>query len=289
VQKILKNELISIKEDIKIDFTNCKLFEYDNLGDFAVEFDISPLEYLAFAKENFLLKNKKGLIDAISNAKRAIDCQIDSIISVLGYDYKQFDNRKSYPLTKEFINDFYNGITSNGITEKIKLLNILNLMPTFLISKIRNLRNNVEHEYILPVFEEVQEALEIAELFIYSSNKKISDTNRLIYLGSNYKTELATRMDGSKYSLTSILPKFLCIEFSYHNYEKILLVVVNDKGGFIPYNSNIKGNDKYVIGTEMESYPYILKVLFDKDYSLIPKIIGTDIKKEFIKFSVENA
>lgn len=286
---IKDNPMLTIGDKLKIDYTDCKLLEYDYLGDFIDVFTITPLDYLAFAKESFLLNSNKGLIDALSNAKRAIDCQIDSIISVLGYDYKKFDERNSYKFTKQFIKSFYVGKTSIGLTEKIKLLNVLNIMPTLLISKNRNLRNIIEHEYVIPKNEEVQEAIEIAELFIYSSNKKISDTNRSIIFGSNYFIEERERVDRTTYQFTRMKPKYVCIEYNIHKKFNFDIVIVNEDEKIFPYNSFSTKNEEYYIDSSMESYPFLLKVLFDKAYYLIPQILGNNMKEEFISFKIEHA
>ncbi len=47
--------------------------------------------------------------------------------------------------------DEINRTNTSGITEKIKFISILEFAPSFLISKIGNLRNKVEHKYILPM------------------------------------------------------------------------------------------------------------------------------------------
>lgn len=85
----------------------------------------------------------------MSNIKRAIEAQVDSIIGSLGYDYKVFDNRGSYKKTKEFISNYYEEDNVAGITSRLKLLNILGMAPLLLISSIRHLRNEMEHEYII--------------------------------------------------------------------------------------------------------------------------------------------
>jgi len=283
---IASDSVLMINHNLKIDFTNCRLVEYDYLGDFNDIFEVTPLEYLTFAKESLNSDNRKGLIDALTNAKRAIDCQIDSIITVLGYDFKKFNEGSFYKFTKQFINTYYNGKTSIGLTDKIKLLNILNIMPTLLISKNRNLRNIIEHEYKLPKYEEVQEAIEIAELFIYSSNKKISDTHRAIIFGSNHITKERERIDKTTYKTILMKPNYICIEFDYFKESKFKIVLVKEEDNHFPYNSYSNKHKEYLIDSSMETYPFLLKILFDRTYYLLPQLLGNKMKKEFISFNV---
>ena len=50
------------------------------------EFDITPRDFLRYAKDDFQSQSEAGLINALSNAKRAIDCQIDTAIRSMGID-----------------------------------------------------------------------------------------------------------------------------------------------------------------------------------------------------------
>ena len=75
-------------KESKIDFTNFYIgidnFDYfDYKNDF---FDINPEEYLLFAKEDYKDKSRRGKINAVTNAKRAIDCQTELILKLLGFD-----------------------------------------------------------------------------------------------------------------------------------------------------------------------------------------------------------
>ncbi len=50
---------------------------------------ITPKDFLMFAEEDFIGETTRGMVDSLSNAKRAIDSQIDSILSCFGYDFNQ--------------------------------------------------------------------------------------------------------------------------------------------------------------------------------------------------------
>lgn len=48
-------------------------------------FELSPNHFLRFAKSDLNLKTKRSTVNALSNAKRAIECQVDEILYVLGH------------------------------------------------------------------------------------------------------------------------------------------------------------------------------------------------------------
>jgi len=56
---------------------------------FSHEFPLDPKDFLTFAKKDFFAADTRGLVNALSNAKRAIDCQTDSILIALGFGKKK--------------------------------------------------------------------------------------------------------------------------------------------------------------------------------------------------------
>lgn len=48
--------------------------------DVELKFDVTPHEYLEFMEEDLKGEDKRNLINALSNAKRALDCQIESLL-----------------------------------------------------------------------------------------------------------------------------------------------------------------------------------------------------------------
>ncbi|ARC83399.1 hypothetical protein U732_2316 [Clostridium argentinense CDC 2741] len=102
-------KLQDLKNSIKIIWSSFNIVLVSSSWDLTTEFDIEPNDFLNFAKYDYKIKNKKGLVGALSNSKRAIDCQVDWIISYLGYDCLNFNDRK-YPQVKVLINGFETGI-----------------------------------------------------------------------------------------------------------------------------------------------------------------------------------
>ncbi len=148
---------------------------------FQYHFKLTPLDFLKFAKEDFKEKNTRNLVNALSNIKRAINCQIDQILFIFGFSKKRWN----FPEKIEFIKDI--GITSPEIIEKIN-----------------HKRNLIEHEYVIPSDEDVSYAIGIAELFIesvkpifyrYYKELEVHDDSKgigfpCIYLDFDYKKHL---------------------------------------------------------------------------------------------------
>lgn len=160
--------------DLKIDPTQLVI---DNLGGGSLgnNFELSPKDFIRFAKEDFKTDSTRGLINAITNAKRAIDCQIDNALTGFGLAMDNIDKSSEF-LIKDL------NLNQKNLPFKLKLIQALGLAPGGLTSKVRNLRNKLEHYYKIPKNQEVEEAIEIAELFILSieSKTKILDDHFII-------------------------------------------------------------------------------------------------------------
>ena len=148
----------------KLDLTKLVLIPSGGSSGFYSEFDISPKEFLKFAKEDLLSNESRSPINALTNSKRAIDCQIDEVLCRLGIDYLALpDSLHTFVRHFKFEDD---------ISFKLKIIQCLNLAPGLIINKARSLRNKLEHSYVKPTIYEVKEAIDIADLFIRSIDGK---------------------------------------------------------------------------------------------------------------------
>lgn len=119
-------------------------------------FEISAKEFLTFAKSDFKDNDEKGLINALSNAKRAISNRMDEILKLSCLQKISLKNRWNVP------------------TKMDKLSAIGIFVPGVLQRKITSMRNLLEHEYIKPKdSQEVEDVVDIAELFLASTEKYI--------------------------------------------------------------------------------------------------------------------
>lgn len=113
------------------------------------KFDINPEEFLEFAKKDIENNSKHGLVNSLSNSKRAIDCQIEKILSVLG-----LSNPGNFP-------------------KKADCLQRIGVATPKIIRKIIRYRNSLEHDFSCPTKGQTEDAIDIAELFLESTNGKL--------------------------------------------------------------------------------------------------------------------
>lgn len=109
---------------------------------------LSSIDFLRFAQED--LKNtygEHGIVNCLTNCKRAIDCQIDELIKKLGYLPLSQKKRWSIPQKIQFLKEF--GVIAPRILEKVNIL-----------------RNDLEHRFKVPTINEAEDALDVAILFI---------------------------------------------------------------------------------------------------------------------------
>jgi uncharacterized protein YutE (UPF0331/DUF86 family) len=121
-------------------------------GNIETPFTIKPEDFLDYAECDLKINDDHHLVNCLSNIKRAIECQIDSLLIGFGLFKKAKQKNWKFPTKLEKLNEI--GIIS----------------PRFL-SKINKLRNLLEHEYSIPDREKVEDALDVAILFIKYTDK----------------------------------------------------------------------------------------------------------------------
>ncbi len=121
-------------------------------GDMSLDhdFDINPEEFLKFAELDIEGGDERAFVNALSNSKRAIDCQVDKILHCLSISAK----RQNFP-------------------SRIEVLKELGIVAPRILRKVINKRNYLEHEYKSPEKEEVEDALDVATLFIEASDRTL--------------------------------------------------------------------------------------------------------------------
>lgn len=182
-------------------------------------FELSSSNFLEYANDDLANKDIKSTINSLSNIKRALHCQLDGILKVFGL----------------------NNIVSN-FPSKISLLEDVGIINATILSKINTNRNLLEHEYIIPDKEKVEDFLSAVKLFIYATNKFIEKVIHDIEIES--------------------IKKYHVIRISYDNAKKeirirhINTVVENNK----------KAKDKY-------QFCYIIKYGDDMFKKILHKYI----------------
>ncbi len=117
-------------------------------------FEVKPHEYISFAEKDLELNDTRGRISALSNTKRALDCQIDSLIYAFGLHNLPKKKLRNIPCKFELIKD-------------------LGIIAPRILSKINSFRNLVEHEFVRPSQEQVEDFYDIVHLFLLSTEKYI--------------------------------------------------------------------------------------------------------------------
>ncbi len=132
------------------------------------DFPVTPREYLKYSKQDLKDKSNKGLINALSNAKRSIDCLIEATLMGLNINIKNNIPKEAM----EFSNSILEGEDKNIQPSQLKLFCALGFAPSFLISEVRELRNKIEHDFEIPERNDVKKAIEVAELLIETVDNK---------------------------------------------------------------------------------------------------------------------
>lgn len=124
-------------------------------------FKINPENFIDYANTDIKSTCTHGLVNALSNSKRAVDCQIDKLLCSLGI-----------------------GIKNRNLPQKITILKELGIVAPKIISKLIKKRNYLEHRYICPKREEVEDAVDIAALFIEATNRKLQTFQESFSIGN---------------------------------------------------------------------------------------------------------
>jgi hypothetical protein len=135
------------------DLSNVYLDSYSN-HDVQTSFQRKPHDFLRFAQYDLDNRYEHHLINALSNLKRAIDCQLDTLLVGFGLYGEARKKKLSFP-------------------KKVALLNSFGIISPRILKRINQKRNLLEHEYVSPAKDDVEDALDIANLFIAYTDKFI--------------------------------------------------------------------------------------------------------------------
>jgi len=109
-------------------------------------FAISARQFLAFAVEDSKTDSVHSRVNVLSNIKRAIECRIDELLYALCLHVKSERENWNFP-------------------KKIQVLVDLGILAPTILTKINRKRNQLEHQYVEPTQEDVEDALDVTRLF----------------------------------------------------------------------------------------------------------------------------
>jgi hypothetical protein len=143
-------------------------------------FPISPDEFITFAKADVFSADARGYINALTNAKRAIDSQVDGLITSIGLKPDRLDKQLG-SAGVAFLNS---AVTQSGVPLKFRLLEVLGVATPAIVAKMRQLRNALEHQYRKPKRNEVRDAIDVAELFVQACGGRMRSSPESFSFGS---------------------------------------------------------------------------------------------------------
>jgi hypothetical protein len=117
-----------------------------------IPFQISAREFLEFGAQDLReAESDRHVVNALSNTKRAIECQIDSLLVAFGLFSLSKSQKWNFPRKRETLLE-------------------LGVVAPDVLKRITEKRNILEHEYARPKSAEVREALDVARLFIEATD-----------------------------------------------------------------------------------------------------------------------
>lgn len=182
--------LLKILLKLKLNFPNIHIAQTGGTGT-NFDFEVRPIDFLKYAKKDFKNGDGRGLINAITNAKRAIDCQTDTILSIFNIKFDETLPKAAI----QFI-QLTNNTENTNEKHNLKLIEALGLAPIGLISKVRRLRHSLEHYYEYPSLNETKDAIELAELYINATQNKIKMMYEINISNEEYDFNFATPSTG---------------------------------------------------------------------------------------------
>ncbi len=148
------------KQEVIRKFLNKYLssLEYSAGGGFTPElpdYDFYAYDYLNFAEknlrdyDNFSDKRAKSerLIACVSNLKRALECQIDTVLTAFNIK-KSFDEKNL------------------GLSRKLEFLKHAGIFQSRSIERLVNIRNRIEHQYTNPSIHDLEILFDLVSSFV---------------------------------------------------------------------------------------------------------------------------
>lgn len=156
-------------------------YEEDLRDSVKLPWEITPYEYVQFAQLDIDGTDKRSTINALSNAKRGLECQIDSLM--LAFGMGTLAERWSVP-------------------KKLEVLQELGVIAPRILTKINRHRNEMEHEYTCPKHDVVGDFVDVVALFVHATNIHINDRLLEISFEDENRAVLEVSLYGGKISVT---------------------------------------------------------------------------------------
>lgn len=116
-------------------------------------FDLQPYEYLDFAERDLKSGEPHAAANSVLNTKKALELQIDCFLIDYGLEH----------LSKVW-----------GTAKKIELVGDIAILRPSILKKVNDLRNKIEHQYVIPSIADAENAIEIVDLFLGATDGLLS-------------------------------------------------------------------------------------------------------------------
>jgi len=134
-----------------------------------------PGTYLQYARADLSQgQSERCRVNAFSNAKRALHCQVDILIKGIGANKLKDNKYSKFP-------------------GKIELLQKCSIVSPAILRRINALRNKLEHEYLVPSVEETETCLDVVELFLAATDKLINSFPEHAQFADDYEDGLNSK------------------------------------------------------------------------------------------------
>ena len=137
---------------------------------------MKPIDYINFARRDIVEGDTRAMVNALSNIKRAIDCQLDVLLEMYGLLKLSMKRKWSFP-------------------KKIEVIRKIGIVSPNILRLINTKRVQLEHYHKKPKKEEVVEYLDVAELFVELFKSKRNRTEVLIDYDNDFAFWMDTKQD----------------------------------------------------------------------------------------------
>lgn len=135
-------------------------------------FKITASQFRDFAIEDSKTESVHHQVNTLSNVKRAIECRVDELLYTVCLHVKSEREKWNFP-------------------KKIQALGKIGVLAPRILEKINSKRNQLEHQYIKPTKDDVEDALDVAILFLGYTDRIYNDGSPpLRFSGKGYSVEI---------------------------------------------------------------------------------------------------
>jgi hypothetical protein len=158
---------ITVKELLDERFEKCDHIIYKSVK----FYEICAKDFLQFAMEDSKGGDLRCMVNALGNVKRAIECRVDTIL--YSYCLYKKSEAEKWPFPK-----------------KIEIIEQLGIIAPRILKKINRKRNELEHQYIEPTKDDVEDALDVATLFLAYTERLENKAKKGYGIRNNFEIEL---------------------------------------------------------------------------------------------------